>query len=81
MLLPGINGNVNGAGNFFARRRFDRFVYLRQTKIVRAHFCERIFARRDEMCSHDFGLSQVDEAIKATAGKEIEGAIHVTVNP
>ena len=35
----------------------------------------------NEMCSHDFGLSQVDEAIKATAGKEIEGAIHVTVNP
>ena len=34
-----------------------------------------------EMCSHDFGLSQVDEAIKATAGKEIVGAIHVTVNP
>jgi threonine dehydrogenase-like Zn-dependent dehydrogenase len=34
-----------------------------------------------ELCSHDFGLDQVDLAIKATAGKSIEGAIHVTVSP
>jgi threonine dehydrogenase-like Zn-dependent dehydrogenase len=35
----------------------------------------------DEMCSHDFGLDQVHEAILATAGREIAGAIHVTVSP
>jgi threonine dehydrogenase-like Zn-dependent dehydrogenase len=35
----------------------------------------------DEVCSHEFGLEQVDLAIKATAGREIDGAIHVTVDP
>ncbi|MGE0116283.1 MAG: zinc-binding dehydrogenase [Steroidobacteraceae bacterium] len=35
----------------------------------------------DEVCSHDFGLSQVHEAILATAGRGIAGAIHVTVDP
>jgi threonine dehydrogenase-like Zn-dependent dehydrogenase len=35
----------------------------------------------DEVCSHDFGLHQVDAAIKATAGKTVAGAVHVTVNP
>lgn len=35
----------------------------------------------DKLCSHDFGLDQVHEAILATAGRGIEGAIHVTVSP
>ncbi len=35
----------------------------------------------DRLCSHDFGLEQVHEAILATAGRGIEGAIHVTVSP
>jgi threonine dehydrogenase-like Zn-dependent dehydrogenase len=35
----------------------------------------------DEVCSHDFGLADVDVAIKATAGKMIADAIHVTVSP
>ena len=35
----------------------------------------------DRLCSHDFGLENVHEAILATAGREIEGAIHVTVSP
>jgi threonine dehydrogenase-like Zn-dependent dehydrogenase len=35
----------------------------------------------DEVCSHDFGLDEVDLAIKATAGRKIDGAIHVTVDP
>lgn len=35
----------------------------------------------DEVCSHDFGLSQVHEAILATAGRGIAGAVHVTVDP
>jgi threonine dehydrogenase-like Zn-dependent dehydrogenase len=35
----------------------------------------------EEMCSHDFALREVDTAIKATAGKEVAGAIHVTVSP
>lgn len=35
----------------------------------------------NELCSHDFGLDQVDLAIKATAGQVIAGAIHVTVSP
>jgi threonine dehydrogenase-like Zn-dependent dehydrogenase len=34
-----------------------------------------------EVCSHSYGLEQVDTAIKATAGREVEGAIHVTVDP
>ncbi len=34
-----------------------------------------------EVCSHDFGLDQVHEAILATAGRGVEGAIHVTVDP
>lgn len=35
----------------------------------------------DLLCSHDFSLAQVHDAILATAGREIEGAIHVTVSP
>jgi threonine dehydrogenase-like Zn-dependent dehydrogenase len=34
-----------------------------------------------EVCSHDFGLEQVHEAVLATAGRGIQGAIHVTVDP
>jgi threonine dehydrogenase-like Zn-dependent dehydrogenase len=34
-----------------------------------------------EVCSHDFGLDAVDLAIRATAGKDVAGAIHVTVSP
>ncbi|AJP72554.1 L-threonine 3-dehydrogenase [Sphingomonas hengshuiensis] len=35
----------------------------------------------DKLCSHDFGLDRVHDAILATAGRGIEGAIHVTVSP
>jgi threonine dehydrogenase-like Zn-dependent dehydrogenase len=35
----------------------------------------------DEVCSHDFGLADVDTAINATAGKVVADAIHVTVSP
>lgn len=35
----------------------------------------------DKLCSHDFGLDEVHQAILATAGREIAGAIHVTVDP
>lgn len=35
----------------------------------------------DEVCSHTFGLSQVHDAILATAGRGIQGAIHVCVDP
>jgi threonine dehydrogenase-like Zn-dependent dehydrogenase len=35
----------------------------------------------DLLCSHDFGLEQVHDAILATAGRGIRDAIHVTVSP
>ncbi|HTM94408.1 MAG TPA: alcohol dehydrogenase catalytic domain-containing protein [Croceibacterium sp.] len=35
----------------------------------------------DKLCSHDFGLDRVHEAVLATAGRGIEGAVHVTVSP
>jgi threonine dehydrogenase-like Zn-dependent dehydrogenase len=35
----------------------------------------------DKLCSHDFRLDGVHEAILATAGRGVEGAIHVTVSP
>lgn len=35
----------------------------------------------EQLCSHDFGLDGVHDAILATAGRGIEGAIHVTVSP
>lgn len=34
-----------------------------------------------ELCSHDYGLEDVHTAIMATAGREVAGAIHVTVSP
>lgn len=45
----------------------------------------RVIASRrwpiEEVCSHDFALADVDSAINATAGKGVDGAIHVTVDP
>jgi threonine dehydrogenase-like Zn-dependent dehydrogenase len=35
----------------------------------------------EAMCSHRFGLEDVDLAIKATAGREVADAIHVVVEP
>lgn len=35
----------------------------------------------DEVCSHDFGLDGVHDAILATAGKKTADAVHVTVSP
>jgi threonine dehydrogenase-like Zn-dependent dehydrogenase len=35
----------------------------------------------DKLCSHDLRLDEVHDAILATAGRGIEGAIHVTVSP
>lgn len=35
----------------------------------------------EKLCSHDFPLTQVHDAILATAGRGTEGAIHVTVSP
>jgi threonine dehydrogenase-like Zn-dependent dehydrogenase len=35
----------------------------------------------DEVCSHDFPLTETHTAILATAGREVEGAVHVTVDP
>lgn len=35
----------------------------------------------DKLCSHDFPLADTHTAVMATAGREVEGAIHVTVDP
>ncbi len=35
----------------------------------------------EDLCTHTFGLGEVDLAIKATAGREIDGAVHVIVDP
>jgi threonine dehydrogenase-like Zn-dependent dehydrogenase len=35
----------------------------------------------DKLCSHDFDLDKVHDAILATAGRGVEGAVHVTVSP
>lgn len=45
----------------------------------------RIIASRrfplERMCTHRFALDQVDTAINATAGREVDGAIHCIVDP
>lgn len=35
----------------------------------------------NEMCTHSFGLNDVDEALHTVGGKGLAGAIHCTVNP
>jgi threonine dehydrogenase-like Zn-dependent dehydrogenase len=35
----------------------------------------------EKMCTHTFGLEQVDLAIHATAGRKFTGAVHVIVDP
>jgi len=35
----------------------------------------------DRLCSHDYGLDGVHDAILGTAGRGDQGAIHVTVSP
>ena len=35
----------------------------------------------EKMCTHRFGLAEVHRAIKATAGREVAGAVHVVVDP
>jgi threonine dehydrogenase-like Zn-dependent dehydrogenase len=35
----------------------------------------------NEICTHDFGLSQVDEALKTVGGEGVQGAVHVSVDP
>ncbi|WP_017727781.1 zinc-dependent alcohol dehydrogenase [Halalkalibacterium ligniniphilum] len=35
----------------------------------------------NEMCTHHFGLNEVDKALKTVGGEGEDGAIHVTVNP
>lgn len=35
----------------------------------------------EHMCTHHYGLKDVDLALKATAGREAQGAIHVVVEP
>jgi threonine dehydrogenase-like Zn-dependent dehydrogenase len=38
-------------------------------------------SRLSVLCTHRYGLDAVDTAIRATAGRGIEGAVHVTVDP
>jgi len=72
--------SIGDVKRFYLTVRAPRGHSYRAVQMALDHL-EAQRSRLMALVSHSYGLENVDTAIRATAGKAVEGAIHVTVNP
>ena len=81
----GVDGTIDGLPIGTVKRKYLAVKAGRGHSYQAVERALRTIASRKyplhELCSHQFGLRQVDEAIRSAGGEGAPGAIHVTVAP